>query len=197
MGVWIETEVTRLYIAIKTVTPCMGVWIETLCPWIACSSTWSHPVWVCGLKLVFGLQWFKCYMSHPVWVCGLKLGSLFGSSKQDKSHPVWVCGLKHPCFLLGDYRFRHFWIFWESIQFSNWSENAGGWCCLVGANIKVALMLAVKWRYNLVGDFTGGKKRFGGNANAYILLDSNLYTIRLKPIDKNSLTFKNIKESAG
>lgn len=27
-----------------------------------------------------------------------------------------------------------------------------------------------------VGDFTGGKKRFDGNANTYILLDSNLLT---------------------
>ena len=32
----------------------------------------SHPVWVCGLKLVFYSLANFPVMSHPVWVCGLK-----------------------------------------------------------------------------------------------------------------------------
>ena len=34
-------------------------------------------------------------MSHPVWVCGLKLIVKTTITKQLQSHPVWVCGLKH------------------------------------------------------------------------------------------------------
>ena len=32
------------------VTPCVGVWIETLCQYKATSHSMSHPAWVCGLK---------------------------------------------------------------------------------------------------------------------------------------------------
>ena len=54
------------------VTPCMGVWIETLELGDYCKKIPSHPVWVCGLKLdVFG-RFITLNESHPVWVCGLK-----------------------------------------------------------------------------------------------------------------------------
>ena len=53
MGVWIETVTEFISVISKRVTPCMGVWIET-----TQRKTWrlkneSHPVWVCGLKLIF------------------------------------------------------------------------------------------------------------------------------------------------
>ena len=34
------------------VTPCMGVWIETCWLVSTCVTCSSHPVWVCGLKLI-------------------------------------------------------------------------------------------------------------------------------------------------
>ena len=33
------------------VTPCVGVWIETLCKTLQLNRGMSHPAWVCGLKL--------------------------------------------------------------------------------------------------------------------------------------------------
>ena len=119
MGVWIETEQGSKVRAFFTVTPFVGVWIETvlLVPWL---STWqSHPSWVCGLKhliayvdsiiklshpsWVCGLKRFTaiCYRapvaSHPSWVCGLKLTRLSDLKISQKSHPSWVCGLKRFC----------------------------------------------------------------------------------------------------
>ena len=32
------------------VTPCVGVWIETVSPYSTDLEGWSHPAWVCGLK---------------------------------------------------------------------------------------------------------------------------------------------------
>ena len=72
----------------------MGVWIETLDFSFEATYQGSHPVWVCGLKLMFLLFYFKCCESHPVWVCGLKLTKTSKSSSLQRSHPVWVCGLK-------------------------------------------------------------------------------------------------------
>ena len=39
------------------VTPCMGVWIETRKTTRAFNLPTSHPVWVCGLKLVLD-SWY-------------------------------------------------------------------------------------------------------------------------------------------
>ena len=100
----------------KIVTPCVGVWIETLPKWESPEMPKSHPAWVCGLKL--GTPWTGPVeqMSHPAWVCGLKLLGIKHSStslshtlrgcvdwnrklflkfiKSLESHPAWVCGLK-------------------------------------------------------------------------------------------------------
>ena len=54
------------------VTPCVGVWIETL--------TLAELV--------------KSKDSHPAWVCGLKHGNAGGGTGWEWSHPAWVCGLK-------------------------------------------------------------------------------------------------------
>ena len=37
------------------VTPCVGVWIETLNSFTKKFSKLSHPAWVCGLKLLIAL----------------------------------------------------------------------------------------------------------------------------------------------
>ena len=55
------------------VTPCMGVWIETIYQTTKRLQTASHPVWVCGLKLFIVPIGTEAVLSHPVWVCGLKL----------------------------------------------------------------------------------------------------------------------------
>ena len=54
------------------VTPCMGVWIETAWNILGNSAWKSHPVWVCGLKLMSEGADNANSLSHPVWVCGLK-----------------------------------------------------------------------------------------------------------------------------
>ena len=54
----------------------------------------SHPVWVCGLKLLFLGIVLSSFKSHPVWVCGLKQVTTNGRDRFNKSHPVWVSGLK-------------------------------------------------------------------------------------------------------
>ena len=72
MGVWIET-ITAHYTQIRpTVTPYVGVWIETS------DITVKMPN----------------HMSHPTWVCGLKLKNNKYDDDRDRSHPTWVCGLK-------------------------------------------------------------------------------------------------------
>ena len=51
MGVWIETVNCLVQISQASVTPCMGVWIETQRVNSTKHIFMSHPVWVCGLKL--------------------------------------------------------------------------------------------------------------------------------------------------
>ena len=76
------------------VTPCMGVWIETVAeaPYIRALA--SHPVWVCGLKPMLYYRDAQNFLVTPcmgVWI------ETFGSISNmmfRMSHPVWVCGLK-------------------------------------------------------------------------------------------------------
>ena len=58
------------------VTPCVGVWIETIIVIYFWFFQTSHPAWVCGLKRLCTLVKRGKGLSHPAWVCGLKLGSL-------------------------------------------------------------------------------------------------------------------------
>ena len=72
VGVWIETHRLKREEPHTRVTPFVGVWIETSCSvwwWISC---WSHPSWVCGLKLCRNHKRMLISLSHPSWVCGLK-----------------------------------------------------------------------------------------------------------------------------
>ena len=96
MGVWIETVAALRQAYAAQVTPCMGVWIETQLEQVNFVSGKSHPVWVCGLKLISCLNTSRRSTSHPVWVCGLKRYTLPSCRGRETSHPVWVCGLKHP-----------------------------------------------------------------------------------------------------
>ena len=50
MGVWIETLHRWCIEVALSVTPCMGVWIETKSMRAPLRLEMSHPVWVCGLK---------------------------------------------------------------------------------------------------------------------------------------------------
>ena len=50
MGVWIETVAALRQAYAAQVTPCMGVWIETAAVSLDFGLRESHPVWVCGLK---------------------------------------------------------------------------------------------------------------------------------------------------
>ena len=77
-----------------TVTPCVGVWIETTWFHLSSPCQTSHPAWVCGLKPVIRLSAFTHPKSHPAWVCGLKQAIAKSRYFALESHPAWVCGLK-------------------------------------------------------------------------------------------------------
>ena len=78
----------------KSVTPFVGVWIETCYLLLCAMCVSSHPSWVCGLKLkMHFIRNFKI-RSHPSWVCGLKPQNHADNLSRCESHPSWVCGLK-------------------------------------------------------------------------------------------------------
>ena len=99
-----------------SVTPFVGVWIETFFTEDESVNDMSHPSWVCGLKLLSFSVMRSLPRSHPSWVCGLKLSLLTKLNKLQShtlrgcvdwnmfrlarptmlvlSHPSWVCGLK-------------------------------------------------------------------------------------------------------
>ena len=68
----------------------MGVWIETAISKMSLYCLLSHPVWVCGLKLVIENNTAYSRMSHPVWVCGLKLVHLVYTAKLPR-HTLYGC----------------------------------------------------------------------------------------------------------
>ena len=77
----------------NTVTPCVGVWIETPIPLTIEAHISSHPAWVCGLK-----QWRVYQFRHSsvtpcvgVWI---ETYEDWIYKPLQKSHPAWVCGLK-------------------------------------------------------------------------------------------------------
>ena len=50
VGVWIETLYGTENNIVNIVTPCVGVWIETFIFVHLSATITSHPAWVCGLK---------------------------------------------------------------------------------------------------------------------------------------------------
>ena len=77
-----------------SVTPFVGVWIETRGSQEKFILVMSHPSWVCGLKPDTGLRLATGLASHPSWVCGLKRERSGEIRRKAESHPSWVCGLK-------------------------------------------------------------------------------------------------------
>ena len=77
VGVWIETLVLLCFFLSFWVTPCVGVWIETSTGLFshlqAISVTPCVGVWIETTSSSF---FVGCSKSHPAWVCGLKLQSL-------------------------------------------------------------------------------------------------------------------------
>ena len=72
----------------------MGVWIETCAQCHRYQQGKSHPVWVCGLKLILIIQIIISYC-HTLYGC-VDWNNLTWVLQDPvtKSHPVWVCGLK-------------------------------------------------------------------------------------------------------
>ena len=95
VGVWIETLISRSYGTVPWVTPCVGVWIETCFNNKMNTAGISHTLRGCvDWNTVKNLTIHKRNMSHPAWVCGLKHNYLRLSITWWRSHPAWVCGLK-------------------------------------------------------------------------------------------------------
>ena len=94
VGVWIETVSGSIGYNLRYVTPCVGVWIETAAMAGSKSPASSHPAWVCGLKRLKKKMVLLNLKSHPAWVCGLKLVWVARTVHGFPSHPAWVCGLK-------------------------------------------------------------------------------------------------------
>ena len=70
MGVWIETDSRCSYGKTDSVTPCVGVWIETCHQEGDDTFPESHPAWVCGLKLRWALLllWIRVTPCVGVWI---------------------------------------------------------------------------------------------------------------------------------
>ena len=95
MGVWIEIAGLVLFLLHQQVTPFMGVWIEIGKPIdLRQQARQSHPLWVCGLKLVLddlGVQTENVTPFMGVWI---EIQKIELQKKIVASHPLWVCGLK-------------------------------------------------------------------------------------------------------
>ena len=80
----------RITLNCPSVTPFVGVWIETFGAGDNLQKQKSHPSWVCGLKHVPPVYEEIQHESHPSWVCGLKLISAL-SSKIRLGHTLRGC----------------------------------------------------------------------------------------------------------
>ena len=91
VGVWIETPCRGQEQRHVFVTPFVGVWIETQgATLFTLHSSWSHPSWVCGLKHLLAGSATGIGTSHPSWVSGLKLTRL-SDMKISQSHTLRGC----------------------------------------------------------------------------------------------------------
>ena len=95
VGVWIETRMVKNIsdgISSHTLRGCVD-W-NRFCQPFKIVALWSHPSWVCGLKLMCLFVMVIAFVSHPSWVCGLKPNRVIKKYNRKTSHPSWVCGLK-------------------------------------------------------------------------------------------------------
>ena len=114
---WIETHGCTRDRPHGLVTPCVGVWIETLRTGRTAGRRWpSHPAWVCGLKpgmennkqsntvvtpcvgvwieTVVSLLPMKLIEVTPCVGVWIETSVNETSPSIILSHPAWVCGLK-------------------------------------------------------------------------------------------------------
>ena len=95
MGVWIETIITTSIRKRWSVTPCMGVWIETTANYQTLNAYVSHTLYGC----VDWNLWARSLSIHVIVTpcMGVWIETPFHIEpwpKRNQSHPVWVCGLK-------------------------------------------------------------------------------------------------------
>ena len=121
--------INKYYLYCLRVTPCVGVWIETLRWYLPGTSHLSHPAWVCGLKhrMCTPTQIWKVTPCVGVWI-ETTVSPLFGyltpvtpcvgvwietkiilsyRLSSPTSHPAWVCGLKPITRVLWKYSMSH------------------------------------------------------------------------------------------
>ena len=68
VGVWIETILLFNLLPSIWVTPCVGVWIETFSANLKRCILVSHPAWVCGLKHKLFIV-VCCFIGHTLRGC--------------------------------------------------------------------------------------------------------------------------------
>ena len=91
----------------QSVTPCMGVWIETSDPlhyWLGCLVTPCMGVWIETIKNLPRICRMMVTPCMGVWIETQLLGTI-GNTLQ--SHPVWVCGLKQTRRSCNNISFSH------------------------------------------------------------------------------------------
>ena len=126
MGVWIETDANYLSKILYAVTPCVGVWIETMIDSSNTGKAASHTLRGCvdwnvpqidatncsvGHTLRGCVDWniiYTCFNDkHNVTPCvgvWIETSLIESTITIRPSHPAWVCGLKpelveeHPCY---------------------------------------------------------------------------------------------------
>ena len=72
MGVWIETKAAETPLSVGSVTPYVGVWIETFEGSGLYNGILSLLMWECGLKQVLNTLEATHRLSLLMWECGLK-----------------------------------------------------------------------------------------------------------------------------
>ncbi len=93
VGVWIETIFVPQVDASNCVTPCVGVWIETKNPRDALDRGLVTPCVGVWIETCQSRCFCASIMSHPAWVCGLKLMKRYISTLSVSVTPcvgVWI-----------------------------------------------------------------------------------------------------------
>ena len=94
VGVWIETGIGKSVASDLKVTPFVGVWIETKLICTFATGMRVTPFVGVWIETLNHQKFLHQRRSHPSWVCGLKQNATAIEKEQYKSHPSWVCGLK-------------------------------------------------------------------------------------------------------
>ena len=95
VGVWIEMAITSYAMNFTIVTPCVGVWIEMGEPPEDITRDESLPAWECGLKYTMNYQ--KYYPTSVTPCVGVWIEIEYSNVWEyvhKSSLPAWECGLK-------------------------------------------------------------------------------------------------------